>query len=68
MNDCPRKQIMERRHYEHPPLETTRLSHRDDGFHGTESGYWRTHKWLRPFGEAGVLDFARFDVERDEQR
>ncbi len=29
--------------------------------------YWRTHKWLRPFVEAGVLDFARFDVERDEQ-
>ncbi|HET7287747.1 MAG TPA: class I SAM-dependent methyltransferase, partial [Pyrinomonadaceae bacterium] len=29
--------------------------------------YWRTHKWLKPFVEAGVLDFARFDVERDEQ-
>ena len=29
--------------------------------------YWRTHKWLQPFIEAGVLDFARFDVECDEQ-
>ena len=29
--------------------------------------YWRGHKWLRPFVAAGVLDFARFDVERDEQ-
>jgi hypothetical protein len=29
--------------------------------------YWRTHKWLRPFVEAGVLDFARFDVEGDDQ-
>ena len=28
--------------------------------------YWRRHKWLRPFVEAGVLDFAHFDVERDE--
>ena len=28
--------------------------------------YWRTHKWLQPFIEAGVLDFAEFDVEHDE--
>lgn len=29
--------------------------------------YWRTQPWLRPFVESGVLDFARFDVERDQE-
>ncbi len=27
--------------------------------------FWREHPSLRPFVERGVLDFARFDVERD---
>src|SRR5262249_51860991 len=29
--------------------------------------YWRTHEQLRPFVEAGVLDFARFDACRDRE-
>ena len=29
--------------------------------------YWRTHPWLQPFIEAGMLDFALFDVEGDEE-
>lgn len=35
----------------------------------TESNleYWRTHPWLRPFINEGLLDLARFDLERDEQ-
>lgn len=28
---------------------------------------WRKHAWLQPFVEDGSLDFARFDVERDEE-
>jgi tetratricopeptide (TPR) repeat protein len=27
--------------------------------------YWREHPQLKPFFEAGVLDFARFDAERE---
>lgn len=29
--------------------------------------HWRNHPWLQPFVESGSLDFARFDVERDEE-
>lgn len=29
--------------------------------------YWRAHPWLQPLIEEGLLDFARFDVERDEE-
>ena len=29
--------------------------------------YWRAHPWLQPLLEAGVLDFARFDVEHDRK-
>jgi tetratricopeptide (TPR) repeat protein len=29
--------------------------------------YWRGHPSLRPFVEAGVLDFARFDPARDQE-
>ncbi|HZI47964.1 MAG TPA: SAM-dependent methyltransferase, partial [Pyrinomonadaceae bacterium] len=29
--------------------------------------YWRAHEQLRPFVDAGVLDFARFDAYRDEE-
>jgi tetratricopeptide (TPR) repeat protein len=28
---------------------------------------WAAHPWLQPFIEEGVLDFARFDVERDQK-
>jgi tetratricopeptide (TPR) repeat protein len=28
---------------------------------------WRAHSWFQPFVENGVLDFARFDVERDRK-
>jgi len=30
-------------------------------------GYWRTHKQLRPFVEAGILDFAEFNACRDRE-
>jgi tetratricopeptide (TPR) repeat protein len=29
--------------------------------------FWQTHARLRPYVEAGLLDFARFDAERDEE-
>jgi tetratricopeptide (TPR) repeat protein len=29
--------------------------------------FWSSHPALRPFVEEGVLDFARFDLERDEE-
>lgn len=29
--------------------------------------YWGAHPWLQPFLEAGLLDFARFDVEHDQE-
>jgi len=29
--------------------------------------YWRGHPWFQPIIEAGVLDFARFDVEHDQK-
>ena len=29
--------------------------------------FWRAHPPLQPFVEAGVLDFAQFDVERDRE-
>ncbi|MFC1944175.1 tetratricopeptide repeat protein [Chloroflexota bacterium] len=29
--------------------------------------YWRTHPWLQPFVEQGLLDFARFDCEQDNE-
>jgi len=29
--------------------------------------YWRTHDSLRPFVEQGVLDFALFDAEQDQE-
>ncbi|HYW72345.1 MAG TPA: tetratricopeptide repeat protein [Pyrinomonadaceae bacterium] len=29
--------------------------------------YWRTHEWLKPFIEKGVLDFALFDAEKDQE-
>jgi len=29
--------------------------------------YWRAHAWLQPLIEAGLLDFARFDVEHDQK-
>jgi tetratricopeptide (TPR) repeat protein len=29
--------------------------------------YWSAHTSLQPFVEEGLLDYARFDVERDEQ-
>jgi hypothetical protein len=29
--------------------------------------FWRGHPALKPFVEEGSLDFARFDIERDEQ-
>jgi tetratricopeptide (TPR) repeat protein len=29
--------------------------------------HWRSHPSLRPFVQAGQLDFARFDAERDEE-
>ncbi len=30
-------------------------------------GFWRAHPSLVPFVEAGLLDFARFDAERDQR-
>jgi hypothetical protein len=29
--------------------------------------FWQTHSRLRPYVDAGVLDFACFDVERDKE-
>ena len=29
--------------------------------------YWRTHPWLQPFIQEGLLDFARFDIGRDQE-
>ncbi|MDT4896884.1 MAG: hypothetical protein QOH25_1961 [Acidobacteriota bacterium] len=29
--------------------------------------YWRAHPWLQPFVEEGSLDFARFDLESDQE-
>jgi hypothetical protein len=29
--------------------------------------WWQAHPWLRPLVDAGLLDFARFDVESDDR-
>lgn len=29
--------------------------------------WWQAHAWLRPHVEAGLVDFARFDVETDDR-
>lgn len=35
-------------------------------FTGANLSFWRQHPGLRPFVDAGVLDFAVFDAERDD--
>lgn len=29
--------------------------------------WWQAHAWLRPLAEAGLVDFARFDLESDDR-
>lgn len=47
-------------------LEDARIRYVLTDFHDRLRDYWRSHAWLQPLVAAGQLDFARFDIMRDE--
>jgi hypothetical protein len=49
------------------PLAGLRLVNVMTDFTDESLQFWRSHASLAPFVKAGQLDFARFDIERDEK-
>ncbi|MCB0007725.1 MAG: SAM-dependent methyltransferase [Anaerolineales bacterium] len=51
--------------HDHSRLKTIPYRYVMTDFTAANISYWRDHEQLQPFIEAGVLDFASFDVEKD---
>lgn len=53
--------------FDRSPLQHIRVKYLLTDFADRNLEFWRSHPFLSPFVNRGVLDFARFDMERDRQ-
>jgi tetratricopeptide (TPR) repeat protein len=54
-------------HLRRSPLAGLRFVYVMTDFTDASLSFWRNHDALKQFVDAGVLDFARFDIERDDK-
>jgi hypothetical protein len=53
--------------WSHSVLKDVPIKYVMTDYHEAPLAFWQSHARLRPYVEAGILDFALFDAERDEE-